>query len=350
MSTSKLRLLNQRTSRPVPLTQLGFGGAPLGNLYRKVEEQDAQAALQAAYDYGARFFDTAPQYGLGRSEMRFATALQRFGRENIQLSTKVGRLLLDCEPDEVTPEAFVDVPQKRIVFDYSYDGVMRSYEESKARLGVDAVDILLVHDVCAFSQGNQEASDAKVRELFDGGGYRALSELRDAGEVAAIGAGVNEWQVCERLLGLGDFDGFLLAGRYTLLEQEALDSFLPLCEKRDVGIILGGPYNSGILATGAVPGAKYNYADAPPDIMERVRQIEAVCAAHDTPLIAAALQFVLGHPCIKTVVPGAVSAAEVQANAALMERQIPAALWQDLRAEGLIRPDAPLPSELTDAA
>ncbi|MEC8039237.1 MAG: aldo/keto reductase [Pseudomonadota bacterium] len=350
MSTSKLRLLNQRTSRPVPLTQLGFGGAPLGNLYRKVEEQDAQAALQAAYDYGARFFDTAPQYGLGRSEMRFAAALQRFGRENIQLSTKVGRLLLDCAPDEVTPEAFVDVPQKRIVFDYSYDGVMRSYEESKARLGVDAVDILLVHDVCAFSQGSQEASDAKVRELFDGGGYRAMSELRDAGEVAAIGAGVNEWQVCERLLGLGDFDGFLLAGRYTLLEQEALDSFLPLCEKRDVGIILGGPYNSGILATGAVPGAKYNYADAPPDIMERVRRIEAVCAAHDTPLIAAALQFVLGHPCIKTVVPGAVSAAEVQANAALMERQIPTALWQDLRAEGLIRPDAPLPSELTDAA
>ena len=350
MSTSKLRLLNQRTSRPVPLTQLGFGGAPLGNLYRKVEEQDAQAALQAAFDCGARFFDTAPQYGLGRSEMRFAAALQRFGRENIQLSTKVGRLLLDCAPDEVTPEAFVDVPQKRIVFDYSYDGVMRSYEESKARLGVDAVDILLVHDVCAFSQGSQEASDAKVRELFDGGGYRALSELRDAGEVAAIGAGVNEWQVCERLLGLGDFDGFLLAGRYTLLEQEALDSFLPLCEKRDVGIILGGPYNSGILATGAVPGAKYNYADAPPEIMELVRRIEAVCAAHDTPLIAAALQFVLGHPCIKTVVPGAVSAAEVQANAALMERQIPAALWQDLRAEGLIRPDAPLPSELTDAA
>jgi D-threo-aldose 1-dehydrogenase len=350
MSTTEPRLLNKRTSRPVPLMQMGFGGAPLGNLYKKVEESDAQVALSAAYDCGVRYFDTAPQYGLGRSETRLGAAIDRFGRENIQLSTKIGRLLLDCEPHEVTPEAFVDVPQKRIVFDYTYDGVMRSYDASKKRLGVDNVDILLVHDLCAFSHGSQEISDAKVHELFDGGGYRALSELRASGEVAAIGAGVNEWQVCEKLLSLGDFDAFLLAGRYTLLEQEALDSFLPLCEKRDVGIILGGPYNSGILATGAVPGAKYNYDVAPDHIMERVAKIEAVCAAHGTPLIAAALQFVLGHPCVKTVVPGAVSAAEVEANAALMDRQIPAGLWSDLRSEGLIRSNAPLPSELTDAA
>ncbi|MCG7494441.1 aldo/keto reductase [Thalassobius sp. Cn5-15] len=350
MTISNLRHLNQRTSRPVPLTQLGFGGAPLGNLYRKVEEADAQAALQAAYDSGVRFFDTAPQYGLGRSEERFGKGIQRFGRDNIQLSSKIGRLLLDCEPHEVTSEAFVDVPQKRIVFDYTYDGVMRSYDASLKRLGVDNIDVLLVHDVCVFSQGSQEASDAKVRELFDGGGYRALTELRDNGDIAAIGAGVNEWQVCEKLLAMGDFDGFLLAGRYTLLEQEALDSFLPLCEKRDVGIILGGPYNSGILATGAIEGAKYNYADAPPEIMDRVRRIEAVCAAHDTPLIAAALQFVLGHPSVKTVIPGAVSAQEVEANAALMDRKIPDALWRDLRSEGLIRPDAPLPGEAHDAA
>ncbi|WP_170791683.1 aldo/keto reductase [Ruegeria lacuscaerulensis] len=349
MTVSQTELLNNRTARPVPLTRMGFGGAPLGNLYRKVSDADAQAALQAAYDSGIRFFDTAPQYGLGRSEQRFGEAIARFGRENIQLSTKIGRLLLDCEPHEVTPEAFVDVPQKRIVFDYTYDGVMRSYEASRERIGVANADILLVHDVCVFSQGNQEMSDAKVRELFDGGGYKALVELREAGEIAAIGAGVNEWQVCEKLLGLGDFDGFLLAGRYTLLEQEALDSFLPLCEKRDVGIILGGPYNSGILATGAVPGAKYNYADASEDILDRVRKIEAVCAAHNTPLIAAALQFVLGHPCVKTVVPGAVSAKEVQANVALLDREIPAGLWSDLRGEGLIRPDAPLPAELADA-
>ncbi len=350
MTVSRTELLNSRTARPVPLTRMGFGGAPLGNLYRKVSDEDAQAALHAAYDAGVRFFDTAPQYGLGRSEHRFGEAIKRFGRENIQLSTKIGRLLLDCEPHEVTPEAFVDVPQKRIVFDYTYDGVMRSYEASRQRIGVANSDILLVHDVCVFSQGSQEISDAKVRELFDGGGYKALTELRDAGEIAAIGAGVNEWQVCEKLLGLGDFDGFLLAGRYTLLEQEALDSFLPLCEQRDVGIILGGPYNSGILATGAVPGAKYNYADAPENILNRVRKIEAVCAAHHTPLIAAALQFVLGHPCVKTVVPGAVNASEVKSNVALLERDIPQGLWSDLRSEGLIRSDAPLPSEAADAA
>lgn len=350
MKVTETTLLNARTKRPVPLTRMGFGGAPLGNLYRKVSEEDAQAALQAAFDAGIRYFDTAPQYGLGRSEERFGVALKRFGRDNVQLSTKIGRLLFDCEPHEVTPEAFVDVPQKRIVFDYTYDGVMRSYEASQKRIDVANADILLVHDVCVFSQGSQEASDTKVRELFDGGGYRALCELKDAGDVAAIGAGVNEWQVCEKLLGLGDFDGFLLAGRYTLLEQEALETFLPLCEKRDVGIILGGPYNSGILATGPIPGAKYNYEDASDEILERVRNIEAVCKAHGTALIAAALQFVLGHPCVKTVIPGAVSAREVSANVELLETPIPAALWSDLRGEGLIRPDAPLPSETSHAA
>lgn len=340
-------LLNERTKRPVPVTRMGFGGAPLGNLYRAISEEDAQAALQAAFDAGIRYFDTAPQYGLGRSEGRFGVAMKRFGSGSIQLSTKIGRLLVDCEPHEVTPEAFIDVPQKRIVFDYSYDGVMRSFEASKERLDTDEIDILLVHDVDVFSQGSQEASDAKVRELFDEGGYKALAELRDAGVVAAIGAGVNEWEVCERLLGLGDFDCFLLAGRYTLLEQEALTSFLPLCVERDVGIILGGPYNSGILATGPVPGAKYNYADAPPDIMNRVRQIEAVCTSHGVRIIAAALQFVLGHPAVKTVIPGAVNAAEVAANVEVLETPIPDALWSDLRAEGLVREDAPLPGGTT---
>lgn len=338
-------LLNGRSKKPVKLTRMGFGGAPLGNLYRKVTDEDAQAALLGAYEAGIRYFDTAPQYGLGRSEERFGKAIDVFGRDNIVLSTKVGRLLFDCAPDEVTPEAFVDVPQRRIVFDYTYDGVMKSYEASKKRIGVESADILLVHDVCAFSQGSQEASDAKVRELFDGGGYRALTELREAGEISAIGAGVNEWQVCEKLLGLGDFDCFLLAGRYTLLEQDALESFLPLCEKRDVGIILGGPYNSGILATGAIDGAMYNYAPAPETILDRVRKIEAVCAAHDVKLIAAALQFVFGHPCVKTVIPGAVNKDQIRSNTELLETPIPVGLWSDLKTEGLIRPDAPLPED-----
>jgi len=335
--------LNARTGRSLALTRMGFGGAPLGNLYRKVSDEDAQAALQAAYDLGVRYFDTAPQYGLGRSESRFGIALRRFGRENVLLSTKVGRLLLDCEAHEVTPEAFTHVPQKRIVFDYSYDGVMASYEASQQRLKVNRADILLVHDVCAFTHGSREASEARVRELFDDGGYRALNELREAGDIAAIGAGVNEWQVCERLLELGDFDGFLLAGRYTLLEQDALETFLPRCEARDVGIILGGPYNSGILATGAVPGAKYNYDDAPQHILHRVGQIESVCKDYQIPLSAAALQFVLGHPAVKTVIPGAANEAEVRANAKLLELPIPAGFWRDLQSQGLIRPDAPLP-------
>ncbi len=338
----KIRL-NSRTKQPVNLTRMGFGTAPLGNLYRKVSDEDAQAALLSAYEAGIRYIDTAPQYGLGRAEERVATALEKIGRDNIVLSTKVGRLLFDCEPHEVTPEAFVDVPQRRIVFDYTYDGVMKSYEASKTRLKTDHADILLVHDVCVFSQGSQEASDAKVRELFDGGGFRALTELRDAGEISAIGAGVNEWQVCEKLLGLGDFDCFLLAGRYTLLEQEALDSFLPLCEKRDVGIILGGPYNSGILATGAVEGAMYNYAPAPESVMQHVSKLEAVCAAHGVQLIAAALQFVFGHSSVKTVIPGAVNAKQLKSNAALLEAEIPAAFWLDLKTEDLIRADAPVP-------
>ena len=345
MRITDTSLLNNRTAKPLPLTTIGFGGAPLGNLYAKVEDLDAIATLRSAYEFGIRYFDTAPQYGLGISEQRIGLAISEFGRRSIQLSTKVGRLLDDCAPNEVTPEAFVDVPQKRIRFDYTYDGVMTSYEHSKARLGVENVDLLLVHDVDVFSHGNQEKSDVKIRELFDGGGYRALLELRDSGEISAIGAGVNEWQVCEKLLELGDFDGFLLAGRYTLLEQDALETFLPLCEQKDVGIILGGPFNSGILATGPVEGAKYNYADANEEILTRVSRIDQICKSHDVLLIEAALQFVLGHPAVKTVIPGAVSPTQVKSNVSILERKIPDSLWSDLKSAELLRPDAPTPGE-----
>ncbi len=337
--------LNSRTNQPVELTTMGFGGAPLGNLYHKVEEDDAIATLLKAFELGIRYFDTAPQYGLGLSEQRFGKAISIFGRENIRLSTKIGRILEDCEPDQVTPEAFVDVPQKRIRFDYTYDGVMRSYEDSRSRLGIKNADILLVHDVDVFSQGSQEKSDTKVRELFDGGGYRALVELKDAGDILAIGAGVNEWQVCEKLLSLGDFDGFLLAGRYTLLEQEALDSFLPLCVSRDVGIILGGVFNSGILATGPIEDAKYNYQIAPTDVIERVRKIEEICKSHQVQLKEAAIQFVLGHPAVKTVIPGVVSESQILENTKIIESKIPQSLWLDLKTAGLIRTDAPTPED-----
>ena len=328
---------------------VGLWRRSAGQSVSPIEDAEAQATLQAAWDAGIRYFDTAPQYGLGRSELRFAEALERFGDDARVLSTKVGRLLEDCAAEDVTPEAFVDVPQKRIVFDYTYDGIMRSLGDSIARLGTDRIDILFLHDIDEGTHG-KEGAEEKLRELFDRGGYRALSELRAAGRIAAIGAGVNTWQICERLLGEADFDGFLLAGRYTLLEQDPLDSFLPLCLERDVGIILGGPYNSGILATGAIKGARYDYAEAPPEIMAKVSRIDAVCAAHGTPLIAAALQFPLGHGAVKTVIPGAASPHEVRQNIAILETAIPAALWSDLKSEGLIRPDAPVPEEAPHAA
>ena len=217
-----------------------------------------------------------------------------------------------------------------MVFDYTYDGVMRSHDASLARLGVDAIDILLIHDVDVWTHGSQAAADEKVRELFDGGGYRALDELKASGRIAAIGAGVNEWEACEALLARADFDCFLLAGRYTLIEQEALGSFLPTCVARDVGIVLGGPYNSGILATGAIDGARFNYRPAPPHIVERVRRIEGVCERHGVTLAAAALQFVLAHPAVKSVIPGAMAAAEVRQNVALLEEPIPPAFWAEL--------------------
>ena len=334
------------TDGRVEVTRLGFGGAPLGNLFRAIPEGDAEAAIQAAFDAGARFFDTAPQYGLGRSEDRISRVLERIGRSNVTLSTKVGRLLLDCEPHEVTPEAFVDVPQRRIVFDYSYDGVTRSLEDSARRMRGMRPDVVFVHDIGADTQGSREASDARIAELFDEGGYRALRELRDTGEIGAIGAGVNEWHCLDRLLDRGDFDAFLLAGRYTLLEQTPLDTFFPRCEERGVGIVVGGPLNSGILAVGPDdPAATYDYDRAPPDIVKRVRGLDRVCRAHGVPLIAAALQFPLAHPVVRSVIPGGANAREVRENAEMLAHPIPAALWSDLRSEGLIRSDAPVPGE-----
>lgn len=344
MKIADTRPLNARTARPVPLTPLGLGGAPLGNLYKAVSDAEADATIRTALDLDVGFYDTAPFYGLGLSEERMG---RMFAGKDVTLSTKVGRIIEDCPPEEATPKMFVDVPSRKVVYDYGYGGIMRSYEDSLRRLGRKP-DILLVHDIDPGTHGADASAD-HVRDLLDGGGYRALSELRAAGDVAAIGAGVNAWEMCEELLLAADFDCFLLAGRYTLLEQEALNSFLPLCEKRDVGILLGGPYNSGILATGAVKGAYYNYEPAPAEILQRVARIEAVCADHGVPLIAAALQFVLGHPAVRSVIPGARSAQEVEANVGLMQTPIPGALWRDLRDAGLIHPNAPLPGE-PDAA
>ena len=334
--------LNDRAASP-EVTLLGFGSAPLGNLYTAITDPTAEAAVNAAWEAGVRFFDTAPQYGFGLAEERLGRALANYPRHEMVVSTKVGRILEACRPEDVPQIGFVDTPSRAFHYDYSYGGVMRSLEASLDRLGLDHVDVLLVHDVDVYTHGSREASNARMRELFDLGGYRALSELKAAGRVASIGAGVNEWEVCETLLGLGEFDTFLMAGRYTLLEQQPLNSFLPLCEARDVGIIAGGPFNSGILATGPVPGAWYNYAPAPPAILERTRALQAVCEKHGVPMAAAALQFVSAHPSIRCVLAGANTQGQVEANIRLLECRIPGELWADLRAAGLLHPEAPVP-------
>jgi D-threo-aldose 1-dehydrogenase len=336
-----------RTPHGVALafTTIGFGTAPLGNLYRPLTEQDAHGALDAAWDIGCRYFDTAPLYGLGLAETRLNGFLRGHRAEPPLLSTKVGRLLDRCGSSERTGIGrFFDTPTRRERYDYSYDGVMRSLEFSLERLGVDAVDILYCHDVDVFTHGSQEAADRRIAE-FMAGGYRALDQLRAEGVVKAIGAGVNEWQICEALAKAGSFDLFLLAGRYTLLEQDSLQSFLPLCETMGIGIVLGGPFNSGILATGPRPGAFYNYDRAPPHILERVRRIEAICKAHGVPLAAAALQFPLAHPAIVSVIPGGQSPRELKQNLEALRHPIPGALWDDLKRSVLLREDAPVPDE-----
>ncbi len=326
--------------RKLKLSEMGFGGAPLGNMHRALSEEEAQATLQAALDSGVTYFDTAPLYGHGLSEMRFGEALRSLPRESYQLSTKIGRYLEPCAPGDEDAGIFVDVPHFKPVYDYSYDGVMRSYEDSLKRLGIDTIDILYIHDVDIWTHGSKEASDRRIEEVMSGG-YKAMETLKASGDVTAIGAGVNEWEVCQRLTELGDFDGFLLAGRYTLLEQEALNSFLPICEEQNIGIILGGPYNSGILATGAIEGAIYNYHPAPPEILERVAAIGRVCDAHSVSMASAALQFPLAHPAVVSVIPGAISSDEVTRNIATLEAKIPSAFWDDLKSEKLLHPDAP---------
>jgi D-threo-aldose 1-dehydrogenase len=323
-------------------TELGFGTAPLGNLYRAISDEDADAILQAAWDGGVRHFDTAPLYGLGLSETRLNRFLRGKPRDSYTLATKIGRLLKVTTPDKRDGFGkWFDVPSRTEHLDYTYDAVMRSVEVSLERLGIDRVDILYAHSLDAFDLGS-EARVAEKRDELMASGYRALIDLRDQGVIKGFGAGINDWRSAQWLLEHGDFDIFLLAGRYTLLEQEALDSFLPLCTRRGVGIVIGGPYNSGILATGPRPGAFYNYDPAPQAILDRVARIEAVCRAHDTRLVDAAFQFPLRHPAVVSVVPGGQSVAEVQGNLAAARATIPPALWADLKAEGLLRPDAPV--------
>lgn len=331
----------------VEVTQFGLGGAAFGNIHSVVSEEAVAGAIGAAYAAGVRYFDTAPLYGHGRSEARLGAGLARYHRDEVVISTKVGYALEPRTPDRMPKSIFVDPLPFEPVFNYSREAVLRSFEQSLRRLKTDRIDILLIHDPdegASLQPGLDPYAKSHFREVMEQA-YPALHELRAQGVVRAIGLGMNQWQMLCDFARAGDFDCFLLAGRYTLLEQESLHQLLPLCESRGISIIIGGPYNSGILATGAVQNAYYNYAPATPEVLERTRRIEAVCARRHVALQAAALQFPFGHPAVAAVIPGARSAAELKANVGFFEQQIPADFWAELKGLSLVDPAAPVPSE-----
>ncbi len=322
------------------LSVLGFGGTGLGNMYVAMPEQDAIDTLSAAYAAGMRYFDTAPLYGHGLSELRVGSGLRLFEDPSVIVSSKVGWRLRPAFGKPTDAGLFRNITAFSRFNDYSYDGAMRSFEDSLNRLGTERIDILMIHDVDRRNQGDRYA------EVFGeamAGAYRAILSLREQGVVKAIGCGLNDWEACQAFAEAGDFDCFLLAGRYTLLEQESLRTFLPLCERRGIGIILGGPYNSGILASGAVKDAWFNYAPATAEVLERVAAIEKICASHNVPLKAAALQFPLHHACVASVIPGTSSAAELNENLRMLRIPVPAELWRELKSAGLMDARAPTP-------
>jgi D-threo-aldose 1-dehydrogenase len=320
---------------------LGFGTAPLGDLFARLDDHVAIAAAERAFALGVNLLDTSPLYGHGLSEHRCGTAIRRVPRNDIVLCTKVGRWM-DPFHGRGDGSNFVGGAPHRAVVDYSYDGTMRSVEQSLLRLGTDRLDLLLIHDVDVWTHG-ADMIEQRFREAMEGA-YVALDKLRSERVVAGIGVGVNEADMCVRFAKAGRFDTMLLAGRYSLLEQPALAEFLPLALQQGIGVMLGGVFNSGILATGAVSGAKYNYRDAPPEVMQKVARIERVCAAHKVPLPTAALHFALGHSAVASVVLGAHNPQEVERNVAALSSPVPSALWHDLKAERLLDASAPVPA------
>ena len=324
-----------RTSLEV--TSLGLGTATMGGSRIPITDEQGRDLVRAAWQSGVRYVDTAPFYGVGAAERRVGDALRSETRDDWVLSTKVGRLLRPGLPPAATDGRLAPMPF-HVVYDYSYDGIMRSVEDSYQRLGLPRIDILYVHDIGEYQHG-PEANAQHLQVLRDSG-YKALDQLRGSGTVRAIGIGVNEKAVLIEALKFGDWDAFLLAGRYTLLEQGPLDDLLPMCIARGTSIVVGGPLNSGILAGRDT----WNYAAAPPEIVQRVNRIRAVCDAHHVPLAAAALQFPLAHPAVCAIIPGPRSAEEFAANLPLLTMQIPPGLWADLRQAGLLHPEAPTPA------
>lgn len=315
----------------VHVTELAFGAAALGNLYAPVSDRTAADTVTAAWDAGIRSFDTAPHYGLGLSERRLGAALQGRPRDAFTVSTKVGRLLAPGGPggDDLANGFAVPATCHRL-WDFTAEGVLRSIEASLDRLGLDRVDIALLHDP-------DDHLDIALKEA-----YPALERLRAEGVVGAIGAGMNQSEALTRFVRDTDVDAVLLAGRYTLLEHGALDQLLPEAAARGRSVIIGGVLNSGLLADPR-PGARYDYAPVPDPLLARALRLRAVCARHDVPLRSAALRFPFGHPAVASILTGARSAGEVHDTIAMLRRPVPDALWEDLRAEGLLPADAPVP-------
>lgn len=323
------------------VSALGLGGTGLANLYASIADQEAANLIQGAQALGVNFFDTAPCYGVGLSELRLGAILPSLPRDSFVLSTKVGYDLVEpSAEDDLAPSLFVDAPRLVTRYDFSYDAAMRSIEGSLKRLGVDRVDMVAIHDPDQ-TAGADPTADPYAASLFAeamAGAYRALDDLRAQKVIGAVGVGMNQWQMLVDFAREGDFDYFLCAGRYSLLRTDAGQVLLPLCEEKGISVIIGGPYSSGILASGAVEGAMFDYAPASPEVMAQVRAIESLCADYGISLRAAALQFPLQHPAVASVIPGARSLDELQQNASALTETIPEGFWGAAIEAGLIAP------------
>jgi D-threo-aldose 1-dehydrogenase len=339
MQAGKTALETKKLGRTdAVVTRLGLGTAGIGDLTEVLDEALVQQILQAAWDGGIRYFDTSPFYGYGKSEHRLGTFLRQQPRADFVLSTKVGRVFRTphCTlPAFRQPAMFAGALPFEFYYDYSYDGIMRSFEDSLQRLSLPSVDLLLIHDLDFRFHKTEALVTAYLAQLATSG-WRALDELRSSGAIKGVGAGINELGMIPRFLDLIDLDFFLVALSYNLLDHGVVDEEFPRCAEAGVGIIGGAIFASGILATGAVEGARYDYAPAPPHILEKVRRIEAVCRRHNTPLAAAAMQFPLAHPLVAAIIPGAIRPEHVETNLNLLRHPIPAQLWADLKSEGLL--------------
>ena len=340
------RRIKARNGEGLTFSVVGEGTGPLGDFYELLDEKTSIATIEQALASGVKVFDSSPHYGNGLAEARMGAGLRRAKRDEILVSTKIGRIM---DPFTKPPKPRSDVVSPGFAgghphaprFDYSYDGAMRSIEHSLLRMGLDRIDIVLIHDCDVWTHGKEEAP-GRFKEAMEGS-YRALDKLRNEKVIKAIGFGINEADTCVKFALAGDFDVAMMAGRYTLIDQTGLAEFLPLALEKNMGVMLAGVFNSGILATGAKPGAKYNYSPAPTHIMDKTAKIEAVCADYGVPLPAAALQFVVAHPAIPSFIAGTRSVEQLRQNLGWFALPIPSAFWSDLKKKGLLREDAPTP-------